>query len=347
MTVGIVDCASALPAAVVGNAFFGAAAAGDGDGGHAMFGGTARRRHIAPGDTAAQLIATAAGEVLDRNGLAAADVGAILTNVSLPDEAFYGCGAEVKRLLGASTDMVIDMHNSGCVSFVTMLELARTLIDAGRTENALICNAQTAAGRVFALEQNRVRPQSAIPGDGCGVALVAKGARGAVLSAVSHCYGDYACDMRSTRDCGIPYWQASRNELRIDFAPERIASILERGNALVPDVVREACGLAGRAPDEIDVLITNQPNPIFLEHWRTALGLEPEQHIHTFSEYANLFGAAIPINLDHALRDGRVRSGQLICLAGFSHAGDYAAATLIDWRGTQLPRVTAPRAGCQ
>jgi 3-oxoacyl-[acyl-carrier-protein] synthase-3 len=328
MTAGIVDCASALPTTVVENGFFAAAA---GDRRHAMFGGTVRRRHIGAGETAAELIAAAASEVLDRNSLPAAEVGAILTNVSLPDEAFYGCGAEVKRRLGARTDLVIDMHNSGCVSFVTMLDMARTLIDAGRTETAIVCNAQTAAGRVFSLDQNRSRPQSAIPGDGCGVALVARGGRGAVLSAVSHCYGDYACDMRSTRDCGTPYWQASPNELRIDFAPERIASILQRGNELVPDVVREACDLAGRAPHELDVLITNQPNPIFLEQWRTALGLEPEQHIHTFPEYANLFGAAIPINLDHALRDGRVHAGQLVCLAGFSHAGDYAGATLIDW----------------
>lgn len=327
MTAGIVDCASALPEQVIENSFFGSGPAGE----HAMFGGTVHRRHLAPGETAADLITEAAQVVLLRNDLAATDVDAILTNVSLPDEPFYGCGAEVKRQLGAETDLVIDMHSSGCVSFVTMLQLARTLIDAGTIETALIANAQTAAGRVFALEQNRTRPPSAIPGDGCGVALVRRGGRGNVLAAVSHCYGDYACDMRSTRDCGTPYWQASEHELRIDFAPERIAAIVERGNALVPEVVEEACRLAGRRSDEIDVLITNQPNPIFLENWRTALRLEPDQHIHTFSDYANLFGAAIPINLDHALRDGRVHAGQIVCLAGFSHAGDYAAATLIEW----------------
>lgn len=327
MTAAIVDCASALPDQVIENSFFGAR-----NGGHKMFGGTTRRRHLAPGQTAADLITAAAQALLSRNGLEATDVDAILTNVSLPDEAFYGCGAEVKRRLGVEAELVIDMHSSGCVSFVTMLDLARTLIDAHRIDSALICNAQTAAGRVFGLEQNRVRPPSAIPGDGCGVALVRRGGPGSVLAVVSHCYGEYACDMRSTRDCGTPYWQASEHELRIDFAPERIASIVERGNLLVPMVVREACELAGRRPEEIDVLITNQPTPIFLESWRTALDLEPEQHVHTFADYANLFGAAIPINLDHALRDGRVRDGRLVCLAGFSHAGDYAAATLIDWK---------------
>jgi 3-oxoacyl-[acyl-carrier-protein] synthase-3 len=330
MTVGLIDCASALPERIVDNAFF-AVADGGREGAGGMFAGTALRRHLLPGQTASDLIVEAAETVLGRNALGAGDVDAIFTNVSVPDEPFLGCGAEVKRRLGVESDWIIDLHNTGCVSFVYMLELARTMIDAGQIETALICNVQTAGGRVFALEQNRVRPPSAIPGDGCGVALVSRDGPSPVLSVAYHCYGEFACDMRSMRDCGTPWWEASSNELRIDFAPARIASIIERGNKLVPEVAREACEKAGRDPAEIDALVTNQPNLMFLENWRTALGLEPDRHIHTFGEYANLFGAGIPINLDRALRDGRIGEGDLVCLAGFSHAGDYAAAALVEW----------------
>lgn len=330
MTAGLVDVASSFPERVVDNSFFAVDGGANSDGG-GMFAGTVERRHLAPGQTATDLIASAAETVLARNGVDPGEVDAILTNVSLPDEPFYGCGADVKHRLGLDTHRIIDLHSGGCVSFVHMLELAAMMIDAGQIETALLCNAQTAAGRVFALDANRGRPQSAIPGDGCGVALVRRGGPSPIQGIVTRCFGEYARDMRATRDCGTPYWQASENEWRIDFAPDRISSIVQRGNELVPEVVREVCTAAGREPREIDALVTNQPNLMFLRNWHEALGLEPARHVHTFDRYANLFGAGIPVNLDHGLRAGAIKDGDLVCLAGFSHAGDYAAAALVQW----------------
>jgi 3-oxoacyl-[acyl-carrier-protein] synthase-3 len=327
VSIAIVDCATAFPAQVVENEFFAAAV----DGGRTMFAGTARRRHLRDDETASGMISEAAADVLARNGLAVDEVGAILTNVSLADEAFYGCGADVKRRLGASTDRIIDLHNGGCVSFIQMLELVQLMLDAGQIETALLCNAQTAAGRIFSLPQNRVRPEAAIPGDGCGVALVSRDGPGRILALASRCHAEYAYDMRATRDCGTPFWKPSMNAIRLDFAPERIASIIERGTTLVPAIVREVCASAGRAPEEIDALITNQPNMLFINSWHEALGIDRARHIHTFREYANLFGAGIPVNLEHGLRSGAITDGSLVCLAGFSHAGDYTAAALLEW----------------
>ncbi len=327
MSAGLVDCAAAFPDLVVENDFFTAAV----DGSRTMFAGTERRRHLRDDETAAGMIAAAAHTVLERQGLAAAEVGAIFTNVSLADEAFYGCGADVKRRLGARTDRIVDLHNGGCISFIQMLELAELMIDAGKIETALLCNAQTAAGRIFALPQNRVRPEAAIPGDGCGVALVRRDGPARVLAVATRCHAAYANDMRSTRDCGTPFWKPSSNAIRLDFDPERIASIIERGTSLVPAIVRETCAAAGRDPATIDALITNQPNMLFLRAWQEELGIDRERHIHTFKEYANLFGAGIPVNLAHGLEAGAIGDGDLVCLAGFSHAGDYTAAALIEW----------------
>jgi 3-oxoacyl-[acyl-carrier-protein] synthase-3 len=111
-----------------------------------------------------------------------------------------------------------------------------------------------------------------------------------------------------------------------------VASIIERGNRIVPEVVTLACREAGVRPRDIDLLVTNQPNPIFLRNWREALELPPELHHDTFDVYGNLFGAAIPINLEDAIRRGKLEAGALLALAGFSHAGDYSAAALIRWR---------------
>ena len=66
----------------------------------------------------------------------------------------------------------------------------------------------------------------------------------------------------------------------------------------------------------------------FLRNWREALLLPPEKQVHTFEEYGNLFGAAIPVNLERARQTGRIAKGSTVAMGGFSHAGDYAAAAI-------------------
>ena len=58
---------------------------------------------------------------------------------------------------------------------------------------------------------------------------------------------------------------------------------------------------------DLDLLVTNQPNRVFLRNWREALELPKERHVDTFDECGNLFAAGIPINLDRAISDGRSR----------------------------------------
>jgi 3-oxoacyl-[acyl-carrier-protein] synthase-3 len=131
---------------------------------------------------------------------------------------------------------------------------------------------------------------------------------------------------------GRRYWEPGLSPISIRFTEQRVASIIERGNRLVPDVVARACEQAGVRVCDIDLLVTNQPNAIFVRNWYEALELPPERHHDTFDVYGNLFGAGIPVNIDDALRRGKLRPGMLLALGGFAHAGDYCAAALVRWR---------------
>ena len=71
----------------------------------------------------------------------------------------------------------------------------------------------------------------------------------------------------------------------------------------------------------------------FLRNWREALELPPERHRDTFDECGNLFGAGIPINLDRAISDGQVEAGDVVMMAAFAHAGDFAGAAAVRWGG--------------
>ncbi len=134
--------------------------------------------------------------------------------------------------------------------------------------------------------------------------------------------------MVGVNDDGADYWEPHRSSLHIDFTESKIATVVSRGNKLVPELVREACKEAEIPLKELDLLVTNQPNVTFLRNWREALLLPPEKQVHTFAEYGNLFGAGIPVSIDRARETGRLVRGSTVALGGFSHAGDYAAAAI-------------------
>ena len=84
---------------------------------------------------------------------------------------------------------------------------------------------------------------------------------------------------------------------------------------------------------ELDLLVTNHPNRVFLRNWRDALELPPERHVDTFDDCGNLFAAGIPVNFDRAVTGGRVKAGDTVLMAAFAHAGDFAGAAAVRWGG--------------
>ena len=328
-TVSLLGVASYFPERIVTNDFF-AAGAGARQG---MFKAPTTRRHVAPGESASDMIVRAATRLVSEQGLTPArDIDIVFTNVAVPDEAFTGCGAEVAHRLGARPRWVVDLHNTGCVSFIYMLELARAILSGTDARGALLCNVQNAGGRVFSDPEVRLQSQAPVPGDGCGVGYVAESDVSPLLAVVHETHGEFARDMEAVAANGRRYWEPGTSPISIRFTEQRVASIIQRGNGLVPDVVTRGCAEAGVRVRDLGLLVTNQPNAMFVRNWREALELSPEQCHDTFDVYGNLFGAGIPVNIDDALRTGKLRPGTLLALGGFSHAGDYAAAAVIRWR---------------
>ena len=328
-TVSLLGVASYLPERVVHNDFFAPGTAAR----RGMFTAPATRRHVASEESAAEMIERASRRLIDDLNLVPAhDIDIVLTNVAIPDQPFTGCGAEVAHRIGSGASWVIDLHNTGCVSFVYMLALARMLLSTTDARGALLCNVQDAAGRVFAHPKVRMTSPAPVPGDGCGVAYVTRSEISPLRALVQHCHPEYARDMSVAADDGRRYWEPGNSAISIAFTESRVASIIARGNKLVPELVREACAEAGIRVADLALLITNQPNAIFLRNWREALELSADAHYDSFDRYGNLFGAALPINLDEALRAGKLAGGGWLAFGGFAHAGDYSAAAIVDFR---------------
>ena len=101
---------------------------------------------------------------------------------------------------------------------------------------------------------------------------------------------EFAGDMTATFDPPRKYWQAGPGEGCIGFTESKITKVLARGNRQVPEVCYAVCDRIGLKPKDIDLLVTNQPNRVFLRNWREALEMPKERHRDTFDECGNLFG---------------------------------------------------------
>ena len=299
-----------------------------------MFRAPEYRHHVDPALSNVDMIAAATTGLLERHGAdVLADVDVLLTHSQLPDLPIVGAGGEVAHRLGIDPEWIIDVHNGGCAAFVLMLKLARQLLASGAGRTALLALAQGCAGKIFDQPHVRTKAQSSVPGDGAAVALVTRSDESPILDIECRYYGEYAGDMTLTSDPPRLWWQPGTGEGYVSFNENKIMKVLARGNRLVPEVVLAVCDRIGIKSSELDLLVTNQPNRVFLRNWNEALELPRERHHDTFHECGNLFGVGIPVNLHHAITAGHLHHGDTIMMAGFAHAGDFAGAAAIQWGG--------------
>jgi len=277
------DVEELLPKNVIENDFFGEPEV---RAKNKMFSGTKERRHWDRRELASDHLAQATNTLLERNGLdPKTDIDMILTNVSLPDEPFTGCGAVINKKIKGKIPHVYDIQNTGCISF----------------------------------------------GDGCAVALVNNEKGHQFMEFVLNNNPDYSEDMYADYGEEKKWWEHRTHTGCVSFDEEKTGLIIARGNKLVPEAIYAACDKSRVKITDLDYLITNQPNKLFLRNWCEASLMKEDQHLNSFERYANLFGAAIPINLAEESKKGTFKEGDLICLAGFAHAGDFSGATVLKW----------------
>ncbi|BBZ80066.1 3-oxoacyl-ACP synthase [Mycolicibacterium anyangense] len=334
MTVSLIDIATYLPEKRLPAAWFTQFSGDDDLRDNPMFRPPDFRHHAAADESNVDMIERAVAVLVQRHGPQVLDeVDVLLTHSQLPDLPILGAGGEVAHRLGINPEWIIDVHNGGCAAFVLMLKLARQLLDGGAGRTALIAVAQNAGGTIFEQEQVRAKAQASVPGDGAAVGLVTRSDTAPVLDIECRYYGENATDMTLATDPPRRWWAAGPGEGYVGFNEGKIIKVLARGNRQVPQVVRAVCDRIGVKPADLDMLVTNQPNRLLLRNWNEALGIDPDHHRDTFHDCGNLFAVGIPVNFDAAVRDGQVTPGDIVMMAGFAHAGDFAGAAAVRWGG--------------
>jgi 3-oxoacyl-[acyl-carrier-protein] synthase-3 len=335
-TVSLIDVSTYLPGEPIGVDYYADFTGADDLRESLMFRAPKYRHHVGENETAIDMVERAAAGLIERHGAdTVAGVDVLITHSQMPDMPFYGGGGQMAHRLGMKPNLVIDLHNAGCAAFLLGMKLARQQLLAGEGRTALIAIAQNAAGQIFDQEGVRRKAQASVPGDGAAVGLVALSDESPILDVQCRIYPEYAGEMTLVVEPFRKWWQPGPGEGYIGFTESKISKVLARGNRQVPELCYAVCDRIGVSTKDIDLFVTNQPNRVFLRNWREALEIPRHRHVDTFDECGNLFAAGIPVNLDRAITDGGVKNGDVMLMAAFAHAGDFAGAAAVQWGGTR------------
>ena len=333
-SVSLIDVSTYLPGEPIPAEYYAQFAESDDLRDNLMFKAPKFRHHVAQDESVLDMVERAAQGLIERHGQdAIGNIDALITHTQLPDMPFSGGGGGMAHRLGMRPKWVLDLANGGCAAFVLGMQVARQLLALGEARTALIAVVENAAGKVFDQPGVRRTAPAVVPGDGAAVGLVTVSDQSPILGIECRTYGEYNGDMMLDFDPPREWWQPGPGEACIGFTKSKIVKVLARGNRQVPEVALAVCDRIGLHSKDIDLLVTNQPNRVFLRNWREALEVPPERHRDTFDECGNLFGAGIPVNLDRAMSDGQVNPGDVVMMAAFAHAGDFAGAAAIRWGG--------------
>jgi 3-oxoacyl-[acyl-carrier-protein] synthase-3 len=278
-----------------------------------------RFRHIAgPDETTATLATDAAKAALAAAGIAATDIDLIVLATATPDQTFPATATKVQAALGIDDCVSFDVA-AVCSGFLYALQVAESMIRAGSANRALVIGAETFS-RILDWED---RATCVLFGDGAGAIVLeaqetaATGGRG-VLAAKLHADGRHNQLLYVD---GGPSTTGTVGKLRM-----KGKEVFRHAVVNLASVMTESLELAGLAAEDVDWVVPHQANARILDATARKLGLPPEKVIVTVDQHANTSAASVPLALDVAVRDGRIRRGDLIVLEAMGGGFTWGAA---------------------
>jgi 3-oxoacyl-[acyl-carrier-protein] synthase-3 len=283
-----------------------------------------KQRHIAAdGEFTSHLAIKASERALAHAGLSGADLDLIVLATATPDETFPATATVVQKALGMNKGAAFDLQ-AVCAGFVYGVSVADSMIKNGLAGTALVIGAETFS-RI--LDWND-RGTCVLFGDGAG-AIVLKGEQGkgtpadrGILANALHSDG---------RQHDILYVDGGPSSTRTTgFLRMEGKEVFKHAVVNMAAVVGEVLAKAGLEAKDIDWLVPHQANKRIIDSTGRKLGLSADRVVVTVDRHANTSAASIPLALDTAVKDGRIKKGDLALLEGIG-GGLAWGASLIRW----------------
>ena len=276
-----------------------------------------RSRYIAgAGETTATLAADAARRALTAAGIDASAIDLIILATATPDQTFPASATKVQAMLGINDCVAFDVA-AVCSGFLYALSVAESMIRAGSARMALVIGSETFS-RILDWDD---RGTCVLFGDGAGAV---------VLGAVEDGRGVLATRLHA---------DGRHNDLLyVDGGPSTtgtVGKVRMKGREVfrhavtnLANVLTETLDAAGLTVADVDWVVPHQANARILDATAKKLGLDPAKVVVTVTEHANTSAASVPLALDTAVRDGRIKAGDLVVLEAMGGGFTWGAAVV-------------------
>ncbi len=275
-----------------------------------------RQRHIAAeGQNSSDLALDASRKALAAAGMQAGEIDLIVVATSTPDFIFPSTACLLQAKLGAKGSAAFDVQ-AVCSGFVYGLTIADKFIRSGQYQSALVVGSE-----VFSriLDWND-RSTAVLFGDGAGAVVLKADSTPGILATALHADGSQSGIL------SVPGNVCGGKVIGSPFLQMDGQAVFKFAVRVLEEVARETLALGGVKMEEVDWLIPHQANVRIIEATAKRLGLDRSKVIITVDQHANTSAASVPLALDCAIRDGRVKPGQKIMLQGVGGGFTWGAA---------------------
>jgi len=276
-----------------------------------------KSRYIAAdGETTGSLATDAARKALASAGVEAADIDLIVLATATPDQTFPSTATKVQAALGINDCIAFDVH-AVCTGFLYALSVADSMLRSGNANKALVIGAETFS-RILDWED---RATCVLFGDGAGaLVLSAEETESGILSTRLHADGRHN-DLLFVD--GGPSTTGTVGKLRM-----KGREVFRHAVVNLADVLNEVLADAGLTADDVNWVVPHQANQRILDATAKKLGLPSEKVVVTVDQHANTSAASVPLALDTAVRDGRIKRGDVVVLEAMGGGFTWGAAAL-------------------
>ncbi len=280
-----------------------------------------RNRYVAaPDETTSSLGTEAARKAIAAAGIDAGSIDLIVLATATPDQTFPASATIVQDALGCNGGIAFDVA-AVCSGFLYALGIADSMLRTGMAERALVIGSETFS-RILDWED---RGTCVLFGDGAGaIVLEARVEAGdkprGILTTKLH--ADGAHNQLLFVDGG-PSTTGTVGKLRM-----KGKEVFRHAVVNLSEVLKEVAADAGIATEDIDWLVPHQANARILDATARKLNLPPEKVIITVDQHANTSAASVPLALDVAVRDGRIREGDLVMLEAMGGGFTWGASLI-------------------
>ena len=282
-------------------------------------------------DTVANMATKAAKVAIERAKVDTKDIDFIIFATITPDYFFPGSGVLLQRELGLQGIGALDVRNA-CSGFIYALSVADQFIKTGMYQTILVVGAEIQSS---ALDKSTDgRSSAVIFADGAGAAIVkaSDDQKSAVLSTHLHADGDYAEELY-VKDPG----SSRKIRLSKELIDGNTFNLTMNGNAVFKhavsrfaQVINEALEHNGLAVEDIDLFIPHQANLRISNFVQRQMKLPDDKVFNNIMYFGNTTAASIPIAMSEAWENGKIKTGDLLCIAAFGSGFTWASA-LIRW----------------